>query len=88
MKLASNRLRPAVVALLTATVLSLPVAASAGCLKEFGECGDCAEKALERAIWDLDLGGMADAYVDGIDCDIDLMHCLLMGQHHTYSCGI
>jgi len=62
--------------------------AAAGCLKEYGECGDCAEKALIGAIWDLDLGGMLDAYVDAMDCDIDLAHCLVYDSHHNYECGI
>ena len=88
MKSVMTGMRPAVIVLLTAAVLSLPGAAAAGCLKEFGKCGDCAEQALERAFWDLDFGGMADAYVDGIDCDLDLMHCIMWAQHHDYGCGI
>ena len=74
--------------LVAATMLALPASATAGCLREFGDCGDCAEQALARAFWNLDPGGMADAWVDGIDCDIDLMHCMLWGQHHDYECGI
>ena len=73
------------------TVLGLlaatPTAALAGCLKEFGDCGDCAESAMLNALSNFDLGGAMDAYVDGIDCDIDLYHCVLIGQHHGYSCG-
>ena len=89
MKLTMNSLRPAVVVLLAvATLVSLPGSAAAGCLREFGDCGDCAEAAMSRAMWSLDLGGMADAYVDAIDCDLDLMHCILWGQHHNYSCAI
>ena len=89
MKLPLNSLRPAAVILLvTASLVSLPGTAAAGCLREFGNCGDCAEAALRSAIWSLDLGGIADAYVDGIDCDLDLMHCILWGQHHNYSCSI
>jgi hypothetical protein len=83
-----NTLRPTVAVLMAAaTFLALPGSAAAGCLKEFGQCGDCAEQALGRALWDLDPGGIADAYVDGIDCDIDFFHCMLWGQHHSYSCG-
>ncbi len=70
------------------TLLSFPSSAAAGCLREFGDCGDCAEQALLEAIWSLDPGGVADAWVDGIDCDLDLMHCILWGQHHEYECGL
>ncbi len=71
-----------------AVLASLPGSATAGCLREFGECGDCAEKALKEAIWDLDLGGITDAWIDGIDCDLDFYHCLVWGQHHSYGCGL
>ena len=62
--------------------------AFAGCLKEFGECGDCAEKAMVEAVMDLDVGDAIDAYVDAIDCDIDLLHCILYDSHHEYDCGL
>lgn len=62
--------------------------AAAGCLREYGQCGDCAKKAMRDAIWDLDLEGALDAYVDAADCDIDLFHCIVLGQHHSYECGI
>lgn len=89
MKLPLNSFRPAaVILLITAALVSVPGSASAGCLREFGACGDCAEAAMGRAIWSLDFGGIADAYVDGIDCDLDLMHCILWGAHHNYSCAI
>jgi hypothetical protein len=89
MQITLSALRPAAAILVAAaTVLSLPSSAAAGCLREFGDCGDCAEAALGRAFWSLDLGGVADAWVDGIDCDLDLMHCILWGQHHDYDCGI
>lgn len=89
MKIDMIRLRPATALLLAAiTLLALPGSATAGCLREFGNCGDCAEQALGKAIRDLDIGGIADAYVDGIDCDLDLMHCLVWGHHHTYDCGL
>jgi hypothetical protein len=29
-----------------------------------------------------------DAYVDAIDCDIDLVHCILYDSHHDYKCGV
>ena len=76
-------------ALLLALALTLTGAlpAAAGCLSEYGDCGDCARQAMIDAIWDLDIGGATDAYVDAIDCDIDLMHCILFDSHHQYSCG-
>lgn len=77
-------------ALLVVFALSFANAApaSAGCLSEYGDCGDCAKQALRDAFWEGDLEDFMDAYVDGIDCDIDLAHCLLYGHHHDYSCGV
>jgi len=76
-------------AILLVTIVGLVAAgpASAGCLREFGKCGDCAERAMNAALWDLDPGGVLDAYVDGVDCDIDLLHCIVYDSHHSYSCG-
>lgn len=61
--------------------------AYAGCLREYGDCGDCARAAMIDAIRDRSVGDAMDAYVDAIDCDIDLMHCVVYGQHHSYSCA-
>jgi hypothetical protein len=74
-----------VVTLLVSLVGALP--ASAGCLREYGACGRCARQALIDAIWDLDPSGVGDAWVDGADCDIDLAHCILYDNHHSYECG-
>ena len=57
---------------------------AAGCLREFGQCGDCAEDKLWEGIRNVDLSKVADAYVDGLDCEIDLMHCILYAHHHSY----
>ena len=65
-----------------------PASSQAGCLSEFGDCGDCAEKAMWAAFRGFDIGGMGDAYVDALDCDIDLIHCLLYAHHHTYVCSV
>ena len=76
-------------ALLAVASVSLAGAqpAAAGCLKEYGQCGDCAQEAMVDALFDLDVGGAIDAYVDAMDCDIDLFHCILFDSHHDYSCG-
>ncbi len=68
------------------TVLTAGLAASAdaGCLREYGQCGDCAEQKLWDAIIDRDFRAAAEAYVDGADCDIDLFHCLVYDHHHKY----
>lgn len=80
-----------VAAIVLATVLGLLSAvapASAGCLRDYGSCGDCAERAMIDAIWNLSIRDAMDAYVDKIDCDIDLMHCILYDSHHSYGCGV
>lgn len=80
---------PRAAALMLAVVLTLAgsTTAYAGCLREYGECGDCARQAMIDAILDTDIGDAIDAYVDGVDCDIDLFHCILYDSHHSYSCG-
>jgi hypothetical protein len=70
------------------TLLSGAAPASAGCLKEYGRCGDCARDAMMDAIRNLSIRDAMDAYVDGADCDIDLLHCILYDNHHSYECGI
>lgn len=85
--LSNSRFRIAIIALTFFVSLAGALPASAGCLRAYGECGRCARKALMDAIWDIDVIGVTDAYVDGADCDIDLVHCLLYADHHTYSCN-
>ena len=80
--------RFATIVLATAMGLLGAVApASAGCLREFGKCGDCARGAMRDAILGGSIEDAMDAYVDAIDCDIDLLHCILYDSHHTYACG-
>ena len=62
--------------------------ANAGCLREYGKCGDCARAAMIDAIRGKSIDDAMDAYVDAIDCDIDLMHCILNDSHHSYECGV
>lgn len=76
----------AIIVVLTSLASAAP--AEAGCLREYDACGDCAKKAMYAALWDLDFGALEDAYLDGVDCDIDVIHCLMFGQHHKYKCGI
>lgn len=83
------RITVRVVAVVLATALGLlsgVAPASAGCLREYGRCGDCARKAMIDAVSDLSIGDAMDAYVDAIDCDIDLLHCILYDGHHRYDC--
>lgn len=61
--------------------------ATAGCLREWDACGECVRKAARRAVRDADVGELLWAVVDGIDCDIDLYHCVVLGQHHRYVCA-
>ena len=78
-------LRTAAIALVaTLSLLAAVAPANAGCLREYGNCGDCARAAIWRAIFDFEFEDATDAWVDGIDCDIDLLHCLLYDNHHEY----
>lgn len=77
----------AVVTLVTIFSLSSIPAAEAGCLSEYRECGNCANKRFNRALWNLDFDEMSRAFDDALDCEIDLMHCIFFGQHHQYSCA-
>jgi len=77
--------------LLITTVALLPALvapAEAGCLREWEGCGECATRAYWRAIRNLDLKGVGEAFTDGVDCDIDLFHCVAMAVHHTYVCAV
>lgn len=59
---------------------------AAGCLTEFADCGDCAEAMLLDAIREVDPGDMIRAYLYGVDCEIDFVHCMLYADHHSYGC--
>lgn len=77
--------------LLITTVALLPAIAApaeAGCLREWQGCGECAQRAYWRALSRLDMKGAGEAFVDAIDCDIDLFHCVAMAVHHTYVCAV
>ena len=78
-------------AALITTLALLPAFAApaqAGCLREWEGCGDCARRAYWRAVRNLDLKGVGDAFTDAVDCDIDLFHCISMAVHHTYVCAV
>ncbi len=89
MRLIRNTLRRtialAIIVVLTSLAIAAPV--EAGCLREWEACGDCATKALYAAIFALDIEAFEDAYVDGLDCDIDVIHCLMFDRHHEYECA-
>jgi hypothetical protein len=78
------------ITLLTTLALlpALSAPAEAGCLREWQQCGDCAERAFWAAVRRLDPGDAADAWVDALDCDIDLYHCISMAHHHEYICAV
>ena len=88
MNLLRNTLQRAIALAIIVVLASLASAApaEAGCLREWDACGDCAKKAMYAALKKLDFGAFEDAYVDGIDCDIDVIHCLMYDHHHTYKC--
>ncbi len=85
MTINTTKTRGAVMAIaVMALTAGLATSADAGCLREWGQCGDCAERKMWDAIMNLDFGQAADAYVDAADCDIDLFHCLVYADHHDY----
>ena len=75
------------VLLITASAL-LPGVAEAGCLTEHRGCRDCASRMLRRAMFRFSASGVLDANVALWDCDIDLYHCVVLGQHHGAACTI
>jgi len=81
-------LRAAALVLAVVITLANAMPAAAGCMVEYDKCGDCARKHLRDAILSLDFGGLEDAYLEGVDCDIDMVHCVMLGMHHDYQCGI
>jgi len=88
MNLFRSTLQRAIALAIIVVLASLASAApaEAGCLREWDACGDCAKRALYAALVNLDFEAFEDAYVDGIDCDIDVIHCLMFDRHHTYKC--
>ncbi|MGD8331416.1 MAG: hypothetical protein PVJ49_18430 [Acidobacteriota bacterium] len=81
-------LRVAAFVLAVVMTLAGTLPAAAGCLSEYDQCGTCARRHLRDAVLDLDAGGIEDAFLEGLDCDIDFVHCLLFGHHHDYTCGL
>ena len=77
-------------ALMLATALvSLPATeAAAGCLSDYNACSDCARSALWKAMKRLSLSGIRDADIELADCGIDLWHCMLFDNHHSYACAV
>ena len=67
---------------------TLPNVAEAGCLTEQRSCRNCASQMLKTAIFRLDPWGVLDANVALWDCDIDLYHCIIFGQHHEATCAV
>ncbi len=84
-----NKFILGVILIMTVALLPALVApAQAGCLREWEGCGNCATRAYWRAVRNLDGKGMGDAFVDALDCDIDLFHCIAMAVHHNYVCAV
>ena len=81
-----TRLLPAILA--ATMVVSMPSRAEAGCLSEHDGCVQCARRLLRSAMLRFDLGGIRAANVALWDCEIDLYHCVLFGQHHETSCAL
>ena len=74
--------------LLVIASATLPGAAEAGCLTEQRSCRDCASRMLKKAMFRFSPSGILDANVALWDCDIDLYHCVIFGQHHGAPCAI
>lgn len=76
---------------MTATILLSVMfvsSARAGCLIEYEDCAACAQTALKRAMWRLDFGGIRRANFMMYDCAIDLYHCTVLADHHSYPCSL
>jgi hypothetical protein len=84
----THRTRLLPVILVAAMAVSLPTQAEAGCLSEHDGCVQCARRMLRSAMLRFDLGGIREANVALWDCEIDLYHCVLFGQHHETSCAL
>lgn len=74
--------------LLVVAGAALPSVAQAGCLSEQRSCRDCASRMLKKAMFRFSLSGILDANVALWDCDIDLYHCVIFGQHHGTACAV
>ena len=42
---------------------------------------------MAEAVRERSFNDAADAYIDLLDCDIDLVHCIFYAQHHDYDCS-
>jgi hypothetical protein len=74
--------------LLLALLLLVPAKdAAAGCLTDYNACANCARSALWKAMKKLSLSGIRDADIQLADCGIDLWHCMLYDNHHSYPCA-
>ena len=80
----------AIVALLVLVAGMVVVAtnAEAGCLVENRGCTQCARGSMWQAMKNLSPSGIEDANLQLWDCSIDMYHCVLLGQHHSYSCAV
>lgn len=67
---------------------SLPSVVEAGCLSEQRGCRACASRMLKKAMFRFSVSGILDANVALWDCDIDLYHCIIFGQHHEATCAL
>jgi len=73
---------------LVATSTVLPRVAEAGCLTEQRSCRSCASRMLKKAMFRFSARGILAANVALWDCDINLYHCVIFGQHHGTACAI
>lgn len=73
---------------LVAASMTLPGVAQAGCLSEQRTCRDCASRMLKKAMFRFSPSGILDANIALWDCDIDLYHCVIFGQHHGTACAV
>lgn len=67
---------------------ALPSVAEAGCLTEQRGCRSCASRMLKKAMFRFSVIGILEANVALWDCDIDLYHCIILGQHHDAACAV
>lgn len=67
---------------------ALPNIAEAGCLTEQRGCRRCASRMLKKAMFRFSAIGILEANVALWDCDIDLYHCVILGQHHGAKCAV
>ena len=85
----SRSVRALVLTVVLGSSVLLPGAALGGCLSEYNSCRNCALAKLMRSIKNIDFWGIIEAQSDATDCQIDLYHCILLGQHHdSSSCSV